>query len=119
MAVTAGSFLASGHDQHRSCFVNNAFADEPAIQAAASPGASGVSAPTYATVRGFPLRYYEEPFPANCVSYNASTGGVFNTAHLAYDFLIWLGAATLLFLPSALYKWWRGPAMLGDFKGRL
>lgn len=71
------------------------------------------------TTRGYPFGYYQEPLPTDCVATdNSAIGSTFNPERLAYDLLVWAVVAFLLFLPSALFKWWRGPRMLGDFKGR-
>jgi hypothetical protein len=118
LAATAATFFVTGHDPKRVCFMTDT---GPAGQNFINPTAAGTddSVGTKATTRGYPFRYYEDPFPVDCISQSSSgLSNTFNTAHLAYDLLVWLAAAFLLFLPSALLGWWRGPRMLGDFKGR-
>jgi hypothetical protein len=79
----------------------------------------GGTASANITARGYPFGYYQEPLPSGCVvTDNSVVGSTFNPARMAYDFLIWAAVAFLLFLPSALLKWWRGPRMLGDFGRR-
>lgn len=112
LAATAASFFVSKNDTQRSCFMNDAIVqgDAEAIPKHDAPA-------TYATVRGYPFGYYQEPWPAGCVPASDSAASTtFNTAHLSYDLLIWLAVAFLLFVPSTLLKMWRGPRMLGDFR---
>lgn len=104
LGATAGSFFIT-RNSSQACTVMRA------IPAASSP----IEEQAHAAARGYPFWYYQEPLPLSCMSgNNVAVGGTFNTASLAYDFLIWLMAALLLCLPSALFRWWRGPRMLGD-----
>lgn len=110
LAATAASFFIVRNSSSQSCTTIQA------VETASAPTEEKL----HAKVHGYPLGYYQEPLPLNCMSgYTSPSRSIFNTAHLAYDFLIWLGVTILLFLPSTLFKWWRGPRMLGDFRRRV
>jgi hypothetical protein len=104
LAATAASFFIT-RNSSQSCVTIQA------VETASSPTEETL----HAKVHGYPMSYYQEPMPLNCMSGFASPStSTFNTTHLAYDFLIWLGVALLLFFPPILYRWWSGPKMLGD-----
>lgn len=110
LAATAGTFFLTRNGPTVVC--DSLIANTPELSVAQLEQPPSIKI----VMRGYPLSYYQEPLPANCISTasaNAYKSG-FSTVHLAYDLLIWLGVAILLFLPSALLRWWRGPAMLGD-----
>ncbi|HVV67373.1 MAG TPA: hypothetical protein VHB72_04915 [Candidatus Saccharimonadales bacterium] len=116
LAITAATFFITGHDTKRTCALATMGNDAENLVNLNPSAVASSNAPTQATVHGYPFRYYEEPLPANCVASGAAAGGSgFNTAHLAYDLLIWAVVALLLFMPSVLINMWRGgPRMLGD-----
>jgi hypothetical protein len=113
VAVTAGTFFVA-KDGHRVACTPIIRATDTDLSSNTFGSSDDQPLSLTPTNRGYPFGYYQDPLSAttSCIPNKTSSG--FNTAHLAYDLLIWLGAATLLFLPSALFRWWRGPAMLGD-----
>ncbi|HVV26191.1 MAG TPA: hypothetical protein VHC21_04145 [Candidatus Saccharimonadales bacterium] len=117
IAATAATFFVTKKAAPVECVTG--FADATTQTSIKPVSASdSLSRPVNPTTRGFPLGYYREPLPEDCVAQNALAGGTFNPTHLADDFLIWLIVSILLFLPAAIYKAWRGPRMLGDFGRR-
>lgn len=113
LAITGLTFFVSKTAGTQTCSVNTALNGDPASLMAGK--ASAASTPVSATVRGYPSWYYQEPFPADCISTSkvASLGGL-NMSHLGTDLLIWLLVALSFTLGMAGFKAWRGPRMLGD-----
>lgn len=112
IAATAATFFMTKNGPQVACTQVIHATDIGVITA--RPAASGTQS-LASTERGYPFEYYRDPVSANtsCIP-TAQTSGGFNTAHLAYDAIVWAAVGFLLFLPSALLNWWRGPAMLGD-----
>lgn len=117
LAATAATFFVTKPTASIKCMTGFA-TGATQVSAEQTPTLDATSYSVKPIMRGFPFSYYREPLPNDCVPQNMSFGSTFNTAHLAYDLLIWLAVAFLLFLPSTLLRMWRGPRMLGDFKGR-
>lgn len=117
LAATAATFFVTKQTASIKCMTG--FATGATQVSAEQTPTSDTAGFVKPTARGFPFSYYREPLPNNCVPQDMSFGSTFNTAHLAYDLLIWLAVAFLLFLPSTLLRMWRGPRMLGDFKERV
>ncbi|HET7060011.1 MAG TPA: hypothetical protein VFH99_01685 [Candidatus Saccharimonadales bacterium] len=99
LVATAGTFLASGHDTSRGCFVNDVAINEKALQGEAVPQSD--SPPVYVLERGFPFRYYRQAFPADCTFNDgaaAPTSSQINAGHLVLDWLIWFALVLVISL---------------------
>lgn len=92
VAISVLSLFVPHTDKNQYCFtidVNNG------VESALGRQNATDSPPTYAVKRGFPLTYYQEPFPSNCVApSNTTTKSAINMGDLVADIAVW-SAVTL------------------------
>ncbi|MGH7193822.1 MAG: hypothetical protein ACREJM_09855 [Candidatus Saccharimonadales bacterium] len=114
VAVTAGTFFVSKHDTHRSCFMNGIVSEKELL---AEPVPGGSVPNIHATVRGYPFWYYQEPFPAGCLSADGLGAGGFSAGHLGDDFLVWLAVSLAALIVLTWGRSLRDKPMFGDKTG--
>jgi hypothetical protein len=113
LAITGLSFFVSRNGAP-TCTVNNALGGDQSAFTPKNIARTGAEE-IHATVHGYPYWYYQEPFPANCISRQGTSSLTgLNMNHLGSDLLIWLLVSLAVTLGAAGLKAWRGPKMLGD-----
>lgn len=101
VAITSLTFFISGQNAKMSCFkpdINGR--NNPLLDEVRPPGTtSSDSPPVYATVRGFPFKYYRQAFPSNCTFNDGGSAPInpyINARNLILDLVAWFVLALVV-----------------------